>query len=90
MQRSYFDTAVPIAALATVPGESALAVIRAAGSGAIELAASCFSRPAALKAAASFTLVHGELCDPASREAIDEVLASVFRAPSGPIGEDLV
>jgi tRNA modification GTPase len=90
MQRSYFDTAVPIAALATPLGESALAVIRAAGSGAIELAASCFSRPEALKVAASFTLVHGELRDPASGEAIDEVLAAVFRAPEGPIGEDLV
>jgi tRNA modification GTPase len=90
MQRSYFDTAVPIAALATVPGESALALIRTAGKGAIELAASCFSRAKALETAPSFSLVHGELVDSRSHEAVDEVLASVFRSPSGPTGEDSV
>ncbi len=45
MQRSYFQAEVPIAALATVPAESALAIIRAFGEGAIGLAASRFSRP---------------------------------------------
>jgi tRNA modification GTPase len=88
MQRSYLDTGVPIAALATVPGESALAVIRSAGPGAIELAATLFSRPAALLSAPSLSLIHGELMDPGSGEAVDEVLAAVFRAPGGPIGED--
>ena len=88
MQRSYLDTEAPIAALATVPGESALAVIRAFGKGALGLAASCFSRPEALVAASAFSLVHGELLDPASGEAVDEVLAAVFRAPGGPVGED--
>jgi tRNA modification GTPase len=90
MRRSYFDAAVPIAALATVPGESALAVLRAAGPRALELAAPCFSRPEALAAAPSMTLVHGELVDPDTGEAIDEVLAAVFRAPGGPVGEDAV
>jgi tRNA modification GTPase len=88
MQRSYLDTAVPIAALATVPGESALAVIRTAGPGAVSLAASCFSRPEALASARALSLVHGELVDPATGEAVDEVLAAVFRAPGGPVGED--
>jgi len=88
MQRSYLDDGVPIAALATVPGESALAVIRAAGPGSIGLAASCFSRPAALTAAPAMGLVHGELIDPGSGESVDEVLVAVFRAPKGPIGED--
>jgi tRNA modification GTPase TrmE len=90
MQRSYFYTAAPIAALATAPGESALAVIRACGPRAIELASTCFSRPAALSGAASYSLVHGALLDPASGDTVDEVLAAVFHAPSGPIGEDLV
>jgi tRNA modification GTPase len=88
MQRSYFESEVPIAALATVPGESALAIIRAFGEGAIALAASCFSRPESLSSAPAFTLVHGELMDPASGEAVDEVLAAVFRSPGGPVGED--
>jgi tRNA modification GTPase len=90
MSRSYFDTDVPIAALATVPGESALAVIRAAGPGAIELVAPCFSRPEVLRAAPSMSLAHGELVDPRTGEAVDEVIAAVFRAPGGPIGEDAV
>jgi tRNA modification GTPase len=88
MRRSYFNAEVPIAALATVPGESALAVIRAFGEGALGLAASCFSRPEALASAPALSLVHGELVDPASGEAVDEVLAAVFRAPGGPVGED--
>jgi tRNA modification GTPase len=88
MKRSYLDTGVPIAALATVPGESALAVIRTAGPGAVELAAPLFSRPAALISARGLSLVHGELVDPKSGEAVDEVLVGVFRAPAGPIGED--
>lgn len=88
MKRSYLDTGVPIAALATVPGESALAVIRTAGPGAVELVSPLFSRSAALIAAPSLSLVHGELVDPRSGEAVDEVLAAVFRAPAGPIGED--
>ena len=88
MQRSYFQAEVPIAALATVPGESALAIIRAFGEGAIGLAASRFSRPEALSSAPAYTLVHGELRDPASGESVDEVLAAVFRAPEGPVGED--
>jgi tRNA modification GTPase len=90
MQRSYLDSTVPIAALATVPGESALAVIRTAGPRAVELASTLFSRPDALLAAPTGSLVHGEILDPATGEAIDEVLAAVFRSPSGPIGEDSV
>jgi tRNA modification GTPase len=90
MQRSYLDREAPIVALATPPGASALAVIRAAGPGSIALAASCFSRPEALSDAAGHSLVHGSLVDPATGEAIDEVLAAVFRAPRGPVGEDCV
>jgi len=88
MPRSYFDSDVPIAAPATPAGESALAVIRAFGPGAIGLAASCFSKPRALESAPAKSLVHGELVDPRDGEAIDEVLAAVFRAPGGPVGED--
>lgn len=88
MQRSYFDTSRPIAALATVPGESALAVIRCAGPRAVDLVAGLFSRPAALGSAQSMSLVHGELVDPSDGTAVDEILAAVFLSPDGPIGED--
>jgi tRNA modification GTPase len=90
MKRTYLDASAPIAALATAPGESALAVIRAAGPGAIALAATCFSRPEALASAPHLSLIHGELVDPRDGHAVDEVLASVFRAPGGPLGEELV
>lgn len=88
MQRSYLDTESPIVALATPPGASALAVIRAAGPDSVGIAASCFSRPAALRDARGHSLVHGFLVDPASGERIDEVLAAVFRAPRCPMGEE--
>jgi len=88
MRRSYLDEPVPIVALATPPGESALSVIRAAGPGSIELVASCFSRPGPLRGAPGYTLVHGELIDPATGEVVDEVILSVFRAPKSATGED--
>jgi tRNA modification GTPase len=88
MQRSYLDESLPIVALATPLGESAISLIRASGPGAIELAASCFSRPAALLAAPGHTLVHGALVDPSAKDIVDEVLVSVFRAPRSATGED--
>jgi tRNA modification GTPase len=36
------------------------------------------------------SLVHGELVDPATGDEVDEVLAAVFRAPGGPVGENAV
>ena len=90
MPRSYLDPPVPIVALATAPGEAALAVIRASGPGCIELAASAFSRPDALLGARGHESVFGELRDGASGETVDQVLASVFRSPRSPTGEDQV
>lgn len=90
MSRSYLDPPVPIAALATPPGKSALAVIRASGPACIELFAPCFSRPNNLLAAQGHSLVHGKLVDPRSSEGIDDVLIAVFRAPSSPTGEDQI
>jgi len=58
MKPSYGDDS-PIAAFATAPGKSALTLIRCSGKGAIELAASVFSKPNELKLAAGSTLVHG-------------------------------
>ncbi len=90
MQRSYLDDPVPIMALATPPGESAIAVIRTAGPGSIALASSCFSRKAALLAASGHSSLFGRLIEPGSGDTVDEVLATVFRAPSSATGEDAV
>ncbi len=88
MPRNYLDPLQPIAALATARGEAALSILRTSGPGCLELAASCFSRPHALREAEGHSLVYGYLVDPETKERIDEVLVSVFRAPSSPTGED--
>lgn len=90
MSRTYFDRAAPIAALATPEGRSALAVIRCSGEPAIELIASCFSRSQGLLEAKGYTMVHGWLLDPATKERVDEVVALVFRAPHSFTGENAV
>jgi tRNA modification GTPase len=79
-------------ALATPPGESALAVVRTSGGGqggntsAVDLAAAFFSRPGKLRGAAGNTVVRGWIVS--SGEKIDEVLVSVYRAPKSYTGED--
>ncbi|MDX9826636.1 MAG: tRNA uridine-5-carboxymethylaminomethyl(34) synthesis GTPase MnmE, partial [Spirochaetia bacterium] len=84
------DSKRPIAALATAPGRSALAVIRCSGPGTIELCARCFSSGEALASAPGYSMVHGWLEDSGSGERIDEALAAVFRAPRSFTGEDSV
>ncbi len=90
MTRTYLDPPCPIAALATPPGAGALAVLKTAGPGVIDLASRCFSKPKKLKSAPGYSMVLGFLLDPDNGEAIDEVLASVFRAPHSHTGEDSV
>ncbi len=88
MTRSYVDPPCPIVAVATAQGAAALAVLKTAGPGAIGLASRCFSRPRRLESASGYSLVHGYLVDPESGDRIDEVIASVFRAPRSQTGED--
>jgi len=90
MPRSYLDPPMPITALATPLGRSALAVIRAGGPGAIDLASRCFSRPGALRKASGGRFLVGAFLDASSKEIIDEAVVSIFRAPKSPTGEDLV
>jgi tRNA modification GTPase len=90
VQELPYDTKEPIAALATPWGKSALAVIRSSGEGAISLFAPAFSRPAAIERAASGRMLHGFLRDPATGEAVDEVMAAVFRPPEGYTGQESV
>lgn len=90
MSRTYFDRSVPIAALATPEGRSALAVIRTSGENAIGLVAHCFSRPQALLDAEGYHAVYGWIIDPHSQERLDEVVALVFRAPHSFTGENAV
>ncbi|MDR1868433.1 MAG: tRNA uridine-5-carboxymethylaminomethyl(34) synthesis GTPase MnmE [Treponema sp.] len=84
MHDNYGDDS-PIAAFATVAGNSALTLIRCSGKGAIDLASSVFA-PKKLKDALGNTVLHGWIIS--ANEKIDEVLVSVFRAPKSYTGED--
>jgi tRNA modification GTPase len=77
----------PIAALATPPGQSALAVIRTSGKNAVELLAERFSAPGKLKTVAGNTIVYGWMLGK-DRSRLDETLVSVYRAPKSYTGED--
>jgi len=90
MPSGYLRLDVPIAALATAPVPAALAVVRTSGPGAPELAAKAFSRPEALSRAETHRAVHGFVRDPETGRNADEVVALVFRAPSGYTGQDAV
>ncbi|MDR1024639.1 MAG: tRNA uridine-5-carboxymethylaminomethyl(34) synthesis GTPase MnmE [Treponema sp.] len=57
--RPFYGDEAPISALATPPGESALALIRCSGAGSLDLLAGIFSRPGALRAAGGHSIVHG-------------------------------
>ena len=88
---SYGDDS-PIAAFASVPGGSALTLIRCSGKGSLELAANVFSAKEKLLAAKGNTILRGWITAPpagsGAAEKIDEVLVSVFRAPKSYAGED--
>jgi len=88
MDRGYsYGDESPIMAFATIPGGSALTVIRCSGKSALECAAQVFSAPEKLRQTAGNTVLHGWIIAP-HREKIDEVLVSVFRAPKSYTGED--
>jgi tRNA modification GTPase len=87
---SYTDDS-PIAALATPPGESALALIRTSGKNTIDLLAHIFSQPQKLKKAGGNTVVLGWILGKNSVRAggrVDQVLVSVYRAPASYTGEE--
>ena len=79
----------PIVAQITPPGTAAINVIRISGKDCIELVAKQFSQPQKLIQAPGNTILHGYFLDE-QREAIDEVVLSVYRAPRSYTGDDTV
>ena len=77
-----------IAAIATARGQAALAIVRLSGPEACRIAAACF-RGADLQAVPSHTAHFGYVLSPEG-EPIDQVVATVFRAPRSYTGEDVV
>jgi tRNA modification GTPase len=79
-----------IAAIATARGEAALSIVRMSGPRAISIAASVYSGPAGdLSRAPSQSASFGVVQD-ANGRAVDQVVATVFRAPRSSTGEDVV
>ena len=77
-----------ITAIATARGAAALAIVRLSGPTAIEVAAACF-RGDELRNAPSHTVHVGYFVDADGKE-VDQVVATVFRAPRSVTGEDVV
>ncbi len=77
-----------IAAIATARGRAALAIVRLSGPQAIEISGACF-RGKDLCAVGAETVHFGRFQAGDGRE-IDQVVATVFRAPRSATGEDLV
>lgn len=78
-----------IAAIATARGRAALAIIRLSGPDALRIADRCFEGATPLSEAPSHTVHFGRIKGDEGRR-LDEVVATVFRAPAGPTGEDVV
>jgi tRNA modification GTPase len=76
-----------IAALATPPGRSAIAVVRVSGRGAHDVAASVL-QPFAVDPPRVARLAH--VVDPGTGERIDRALYTTYRAPGSYTGEDAV
>jgi tRNA modification GTPase len=77
-----------IAAISTAFGEGAIALLRLSGPRAVEVADAIFRGKTALRDAPARIAQFGTLHD--SGRKLDEVLATVFRAPASYTGEDLV
>jgi tRNA modification GTPase len=78
-----------IVALSTPPGVGALAVVRLSGPEAIAITQALFSKKN-LAGQPGHTLHYGTLRDPASGQVLDEVVASLYRAPRSYTREDVV
>ena len=78
----------PIAAVATPIGVSAIGAIRISGAGAIELIDRFFRGKSRLADTSANSVRFGQIFD--GEECIDQVVATVFRAPHSYTGEDTV
>lgn len=82
-----------IAAIATAAGEAGLSIVRVSGPQAVPVADRVFrasAKAATLAAAPTHTVQYGWIVDPASGQPVDEVLATVMRAPRSYTREDVV
>lgn len=79
-----------IAAISTPAGSGGIGIVRMSGAGCIALADTVFRGKKKLVDKASHTLSYGTIIDPSDGTVIDEVLASVMKAPHTYTKEDIV
>lgn len=81
-----------IAAVATAIGEGGIGIVRMSGASAVAVAGNLFHgvRGRPVDAQQSFRVAYGHIIDPATGQAVDEVLLLVMRAPSSYTREDVV
>ena len=77
-----------IAALSTPAGVGAIALVRLSGPDAVQIVSGVFSGRSDLREVASHTAHFGTIFD--GEDILDEVVATVFRAPHSYTGEDVV
>lgn len=77
-----------IVAIATSNQDGAISIIRMSGDEAIHIANSLFSKD--IENVSSHTVHYGFILDPITKESVDEVLVSVFRAPKTFTKDDVV
>ena len=78
-----------IAAIATPPGEGALAIVRLSGPESVEVAAKCVRNGRRIRNAEGMSLRVVTLCH-SDGTVIDQVVAAVYRTPNSYTGEDMV
>lgn len=81
-----FDT---IAAISTPIGEGGISIVRTSGEDAVKIANEIF-KGADLSKVPTHTVHYGHIVDPATNKTIDEVMATVLRAPKTFTREDTV
>lgn len=82
-----------IAAISTAAGIGGIAVIRVSGPTATTIVDSVFApfkQANAIVGRKSHTLTYGQIVDPQSKEVVDEVVVSLFKAPHSFTGEDVI
>lgn len=78
-----------IVAIATPSGVGAISIVRISGAKAIEIADEIFSGKTRFKDSVSHTVHYGKIKD-SLNNLVDDVLASIFKAPNSYTGEDSV
>ena len=80
-----------VAAIATAPGEGAIAIVRLSGPDSLPLADRLFRCPAPPPSSRPpGTFLHGQVVEPDTNETLDDALLLIFRAPHSYTGEDAV